>query len=181
MFTEKTKKKLATLKAEYDYVEWDEAVQPIHKKIAKIAKLATLFTMNDIYKHRIYLKGEKGKEDTSIQEVEKSLDGQIERLEVYNKEFGVDFHEVFWQDKWDKLDGIVKPENLLKIFEAFDITRYVKAMREKIEQSKERNATLDDEIERLEKEISNINEALDIEHLERQYQIQQIANQAWKK
>lgn len=51
-------------------------------------------------------------------------------------------------------------------------------MREKIEQSKERNIELDSEIERLEKEISNINDALDIEHLERQYQIQQIANQA---
>ena len=51
-------------------------------------------------------------------------------------------------------------------------------MREKIEQSKERNATLDEEIERLEGEIKNINEALDIEHLERQYQIQKIADEA---
>lgn len=59
MFTEEKKKKLATLKSEYDYVEGDEAEQPIHKKIAKIAKVATIFSMNDIYKHRIYLKGEK--------------------------------------------------------------------------------------------------------------------------
>lgn len=177
MFTDEKKKKLANLKAEYELVEGDDAKQPIHKKIAKVSKTAVIFTLNDIYKHRVYLKGEKGKEETSIEEVEKSLASQIERLQEYNDEFGVDFQEAFWNDKYDTI-GDVKPEKLLRVFEAFDITRYIKAMQEKIEQSKERNKTLDEEIERLEKEIGNINESLDLEHLERQYQIQSIADQA---
>lgn len=182
MFTEEQKLALEEAKFEYDFVDGaDEVEQPIQKPIVKIGKTAVIFTVNDLYRHRQYLKGESTKENQVIADLEKDIASQSERLEKYNEEFGVKFQEIFWQDKYELLADILKPENVLKIFEAFDIVRYIKGFRERMDKIKERVAVLDKESARLDKEVENVNKEFDIEHLERQYQAQKIMDEVWKK
>jgi hypothetical protein len=173
MFTQKDSDKLKLGKVEYDFRETEEEIkQPILKPLVKISKQAVPFTMEDIYKYKNQVQSEIGKSNQVKEQLLKTLAEQEARLTPYDIEFSVDMKEIWKDGDFQKLDQFMSAPYVLKMVEAIDIVRYIKGLNDKI-------AHLDSDIEyynaevvKYDEEIARVNEALDIEHLERQYQAQ---------
>lgn len=175
MFTQKDADKLKLGKVEYDFKESD-IEQPILKPLVKISKQAVPFTMEDIYKYKIQMMSEKGKTQGVKDQLLKNLAEQEERLVPYNEEFSVDFVQVWADSDFSKLDQFMSAPYLLKIIEAVDVVRYISGIKTNIERLDGDIEFYESEVARYDEEIARVNEALDIEHLERQYQVQKVVD-----
>lgn len=82
-----------------------------------------------------------------------------------------------WEDNdFAKLDQFMSAPYILKIVEAIDIVRYIKGIKANIERIDGDVEYYNSEIVKYDEEIARVNEALDIEHLERQYQAQLLVD-----
>lgn len=177
MFTQKDADKLKLGKVEYDFKETENEVeQPILKPLVKISKQAVPFTMEDIYKYKNQMMSERGKTQGVKDQLLKNLEEQEERLVPYNEEFSVDFVKIWADSDFSKLDNFIDAPYLLKIIEAVDIVRYISGIKTNIGRLDGDIEFYEGEVARYDEEIARVNEALDIEHLERQYQVQKVVD-----
>lgn len=177
MFTQKDADKLKLGKVEYDFKETEEEIeQPILKPLVKISKQAVPFTMEDIYKYKNQMASERGKAEGVKTQLLKTLAEQEERLKPYTEEFGVDFVQLWADSDFSLIDQFLSVPYMLKIIEAIDIVRYISGIKTNIERLDKDMEFYDSEVARYDEEVARINEALDIEHLERQYQAQKLAD-----
>ena len=181
MFSIQDQEELKKLPAEYDYFESEEVVeQPIKKEIVKIAKQAIHLTVHDLYIYRQKCEWEKWKLEQMKGKLEEDLQKQKDRLNPYNEEFGCDFEKVWEWGDFTYIASFLDAPYMMKIIEAIDVCRHIIGLTARIDQLQKDITTYDEEKARYDAEIEAINNALNIEHLERQYQIQLIADQ-WVK
>jgi hypothetical protein len=177
MFTQKDADKLKLDKVEYDFRETEEEIkQPILKPLVKISKQAVPFTMEDIYKYKNQVQSERGKQEQVKEQLLKNLANEEARLTAYDAEFNVDMKQIWEDNDFTKLEQFMSAPYFLKIVESIDIVRYIKGIKANIARIDGDVEYYNSEIVKYDEEIARINEALDIEHLERQYQAQLLVN-----